>query len=272
MFSGFLKDARAKQEDGDYMKDGFLYCGKCNTPKEQMVTLLGQEYIKPCSCKCETEHIERERAKEEKEKAMMRTSRLRSVGFPDEEMATWTFERDAEPDSKVSKIARNYVENFDEFAKSGKGILFYGTVGTGKTFLSACIVNALIDKGHPCLCTNFARITNNLQHTFDGKQEYLDRLNKFDLLVIDDLASERDTEYMGEIVMNIIDSRYRSQKPIIITTNLTKEELRNPTNIRRERVFSRLFEMCMMVEVSGADKRKQKAMEDYKRFAELLGM
>lgn len=272
MFTTLLRDARAKREDGDYMKDGFLFCGNCNTPKEQAVVLLGQKYIKPCACKCEEERLNRIRAQEEKEKAMLRISKLRGAGFPDEEMATWTFDRDAYPDSKVSQIARNYVKHFDEFLKSGKGILFYGTVGTGKTFLSACIANALIDKGHPCLCTNFARITNALQNKFDGKQDYMDGLNKFDLLVIDDLAAERDTEYMGEIVMNIIDSRYRAHKPIIVTTNLKKEELRYPSNIRRERVFSRLFEMCMMVEVNGIDKRKQKAVDDYKRFTELLGM
>ena len=272
MFSGLLKDVRVEQEPGDYMKDGFVYCGRCNTPREAVVSLLGGEYIKPCMCKCREEADNRRKAQEEKERAMLRVTRLKTLGFPDEEMATWTFSRDADPDSKVSRIARNYVENFDEFSKTGKGILFYGTVGTGKTFLSACIVNALIEKGHPCLCTNFARITNTIQNKWNDRQEYLDSLNRFDLLVIDDLAAERDTEYMGEIVMNIIDSRYRANKPIIVTTNLTRAELRNPQNIRRERVFSRLFEMCVMVEVSGTDRRKQKAIDDYKHYAELLGL
>lgn len=272
MYSGILKDARARSNPGDYEKDGFLYCGKCNTPKERVVTLLGNRYIKACMCQCEEEAENRKRVQEEKERELLRISKLRTLGFPDEEMAMWTFSRDAEPDSKVSQIARNYVEHFDEFYRNGKGILFYGTVGTGKTFLSACIVNALIEKGVKCLCTNFARITNNLQNQWEGRQEYLDSLNNFKLLVIDDLAAERDTEYMGEIVMNIIDSRYRANKPIIVTTNLTGAELRNPKNIRRERVISRLFDMCMFVEVSGEDKRKEKAKEDYHRFANLLGL
>ena len=107
---------------------------------------------------------------------------------------------------------------------------------------------------------------------YDGKQEYIDGLNQFDLLVIDDLASERDTEYMGEIVQNIIDSRYRSNLPLIITTNLTSDELKHPSTIRKERIYSRLFEMCVPVEVKGSDRRKEKLINNYREFKEMLGI
>ena len=259
-------------DERDYTKDGLLYCHKCNTPKQCRREILGRVRVLPCVCECEAAEIKRREAEEEKKKAFERIARLKAMGFPDDEMANWTFDIDAEPNSKVSQVARNYVKNFDTFYKSGKGLLFYGAVGTGKTFLSACIVNALIEQGRPCLCTNFARITNAVQSRFEGRQEYLDSLNRFHLLVIDDLAAERDTEFMGEIIMNIIDSRYRANKPIIVTTNLTAQELRNPSNIRRARVFSRLFEMTMMVEVTGPDRRKQKAVDDYSKFAEILGI
>lgn len=264
--------AEREQDAQDYIKDGLLFCHKCNTPKQCRTEILGRQRIVPCMCECEAAEHKRKEAEEEKRKALEKISRLKAMGFPDDEMSEWTFDIDADPDSKVSKAARNYVENFDTFYKSGKGILFYGAVGTGKTFLSACIVNALIEKGHPCLCTNFARITNTIQSKFEGRQEYLDSLNKFHLLVIDDLAAERDTEFMGEIIMNIIDSRYRAGKPIIVTTNLTAQELRNPANIRRARIFSRLFEMTVMIEVTGPDRRKQKAIDDYGRFAQILGI
>ena len=247
--------AEREQDAQDYIKDGLLFCHKCNTPKQCRTEILGRQRIVPCMCECEAAEHKRKEAEEEKRKALEKISRLKAMG-----------------ESKVSKAARNYVENFDTFYKSGKGILFYGAVGTGKTFLSACIVNALIEKGHPCLCTNFARITNTIQSKFEGRQEYLDSLNKFHLLVIDDLAAERDTEFMGEIIMNIIDSRYRAGKPIIVTTNLTAQELRNPANIRRARIFSRLFEMTVMIEVTGPDRRKQKAIDDYGRFAQILGI
>lgn len=269
-----LNNIGAEQEHdaNDYVKDGLLYCHKCNTPKQVKKEILGRTRILPCLCKCEAAEMKRKEAEEQKKKTLERIGRLKAMGFPDEEMSNWTFDLDADPNSMVSQAARNYVNNFDTFYENGKGILFYGAVGTGKTFLSACIVNALIEQGRPCLCTNFARITNTMQSHFEGRQEYLDSLNKFHLLVIDDLAAERNTEYMGEIIMSIIDSRYRAKKPIIVTTNLTAQELRSPSDIRRARIFSRLFEMTVMIEVTGPDRRKQKAIDDYQKFAQILGV
>ena len=106
----------------------------------------------------------------------------------------------------------------------------------------------------------------------EGKQEYMDSLDKFDLIVIDDLASERDTEYMGEMVQSIIDARYRAGKPLIVTTNLTSAELKRPSDIRKERIYSRLFEMCIPVEVIGKDRRKEKLKRDYVEFGDVLGL
>jgi DNA replication protein DnaC len=135
-------------------------------------------------------------------------------------------------------------------------------VGTGKTYLAASVANELISKGIPCLVTNFARIANEVQGMFEGKQQYYDSLNSFPLLVIDDLSAERKTEYMQEIVFNVIDARYRAKLPLIITTNLTREELMNPDSVTSQRIYSRLFEMCTPIEVKGKDRRKQALMND----------
>lgn len=151
---------------------------------------------------------------------------MRSMGFPESEMHRWTFAADDGADPKTTGIAKRYVEKFDLMKERGKGLLFFGSVGTGKTFHAACIANALIDRGYPCLVTNFARLVNTLSGMYEGKQQYIDSLNKFDLLVLDDLAAERDTEYMNEIIQNIVDSRYRAGLPTIVTTNLTANELK----------------------------------------------
>ena len=201
---------------------------------------------------------------------MQHIQRLRNLGFPDAEMKNWTFDKDDHKNEQISKIAHNYVDNFDEMKKRGKGLLLFGEVGTGKTFISACIANALIDQGRACLVTNFARIVNIIQSTFDGKQDYIDSLNDFDLLVVDDLESERQTEYMGENVQNIIDSRYRAGLPLIITTNLTSDELKHAKEIRKQRIYSRLFEMCVPIEVKGKDRRRQKLKHDFDDLNKLL--
>ena len=256
----------------DYTKDGLLICGKCHTPKQCRIEWFGKVQIVPCLCKCGVEKRDAEEAERKRQEKMMEIRRMRDLGFADAEMQNWTFERDDGSNEILSQAARKYVERFDEMKKRGQGLLLFGEVGTGKTFISACIANALIDEGHPCLVTNFVRLVNTLSGMFEGKQEYIDNLNNFDLLVIDDLASERDTEYMGEIVQNIIDSRYRAGLPLIITTNLTADELKNPAEIRKKRIYSRLFEMCYPLEVKGKDRRKQKLRQEFSEIGEMLGI
>ena len=261
-----------KAADNDYIKDGLLHCGKCHTPKQVRIELFGKERKPYCLCKCETEKRDAEIAELERQKGLQRIKELRKTGFSDTDMQNWTFDNDDQTNPKVSSIAHKYVENFSKLKVKGKGLLFYGTVGAGKTFISACIANALIDQGYPCLVTNFARLTNIIGGMYDGKQEYIDSLNRFTLLVIDDLAAERDTEYMNEIVFNIIDSRYRSGLPLIITTNLTAQELNNPAQISKQRIYSRLFEMCLPVEIRGTDRRKKELKGNMEEYKSLLGL
>ena len=261
-----------KENEGDYVVDGLLYCHKCNTGKQCKINFLGQERIVPCICRCEKEAYDREQEETRRIERDRRIARLRQTGFPESDMAQWNFAADDRANEKISNVAHNYVDHYEEMREAKKGLLFYGGVGTGKSFFAACIVNALIDKGYPCMMTNFARLVNTIQGKFEGKQEYIDGLNRFDLLVIDDLAAERDTDYMNEIVFNVIDSRYRAGLPTIITTNLTANEIKNPADIRKQRTYSRLLEMCLPVEVEGADRRREKLKDDFSRFNDLLGL
>ena len=108
------------------------------------------------------------------------------------------------------------------------GCLFWGGVGTGKSYLAGCIANALMEKEIPVHMTNFALILNDLAASFENRNEYISRLCRYSLLILDDFGMERGTEYGLEQVFNVIDSRYRSGKPLIVTTNLTLDDLHNP--------------------------------------------
>lgn len=77
---------------------------------------------------------------------------------------------------------------------------------------------------------------------------------------------------MNEMVFNVIDARYRSGKPLIVTSNLTSEELMRPNNIDKQRIYSRVLEMCFPVEVKGVDRRKKKLRDDSVDMARLLGL
>lgn len=261
-----------KAEQGDYILNGLLHCHKCNTPKQCRVTFFGVERTPPCLCKCAVEKRDREEAERKRVEFERRVQEMRRVGFPDDEMQKWKFERDDRTNERVTNVALKYVENFTTMRESGKGLLFYGKTGTGKTFAAACIVNALIDMGYPCLVTSLSRLINTISGMYDGKQEYIDGLNRFTLVVFDDLATEADTAYRNELVYNIIDSRYRAGLPFIVTTNLTATELKSAEDINKQRIYSRLFERCLPVEVAGSDRRRDKLKDDYQAFANLLGL
>ena len=260
-----------RRNKGDYIEDGILMCGKCHTPK-QCEMELGGRIIKPyCMCRCEAEGYELEKEEKRKAERMHRLDIMRRTGLPDAEMRAWTFQNDDGGNEKIMDVMKRYVANFPRMLESGKGLMLCGSVGTGKSYAAACAANALIDAGTPCMMTNFSRMVNIINSSFEGRQKYIDSLNEFDLLIIDDLAAERDTEFMSEQVMNIIDARYRAGLPLIVTTNLTVQELSGTTDVRKQRVFSRLIEMCVPVTVTGRDRRKSKAAQNAE-VMELLGL
>lgn len=261
-----------RAEQGDYELDGLLHCHKCNTPKQCRVEFFGIVKTPMCLCKCEIEKREREEAERKRIEYEARVKELRRIAFPESAMKDWTFANDDGESSQIIGIAKKYVENFDKMLEDGKGLLLFGGVGNGKTFASACIANALIDKGYPVMMTNFARIANTVQGMFEGRQEYYDSFNRFPLLVIDDLSAERKTEYMQEIVFNVIDSRYRAGLPTIVTSNLTADAIKNPADIAYQRIFSRLLEMCVPIEVKGEDRRRKILKNSFSEYSELLGI
>lgn len=264
--------ASIKMEEGDYIgEDGLIYCHKCHTKKQTEVEILGKIRRPMCMCKCQAAKRAAEEEEYNRRKFEERVKELRRLGFPEADMRNWTFSNDDLTNEKITKAAQRYVDNFSEFRKNGKGLLLYGNTGTGKTFAACEIANALIDKGYPVLVTNFARILNTLQGTFE-KQEYIDGFNDFQLLVIDDLGIERDTAYAKEQVFNIIDSRYRSGLPMIITTNLTMEKIKNPEDIENRRIYDRILERCFPLEVDGVSRRRKAVREDYETMKNLLGL
>ena len=274
LINGFERTAaeHIKAQQGDYILNGLLHCHKCNTPKQCRVMILGEERTPMCLCKCEIERREREEEERKRVEFMRKIQELRRMGFPESEMQDWTFANDDLSNERITKAMQNYVDNFDSLRKTGKGLLLYGTVGTGKTFAACEVANALIDKGFPVLVTSFPRLTNTIQGMFDGKQDYIDGLNRFQLLVIDDLGTERNSEFMQEMIYNIIDSRYRSGLPFIITTNLTIDEIKKPGDIGRTRIYDRILERCFPIEVSGASRRRKAVREGYEDMKNLLGL
>lgn len=265
---------RVPTDENTYVgEDGLLYCKTCLTARQCRIDIVGRGIrVVNCICKCMTEEREREEERRKQQELTARIKRYRSMGFSDAEMQAHTFAADDGATPAFTKAMQAYVDHFKEFRKDGKGLLLYGPVGTGKSFFAACVVNALIDKGYPCLMTNFSRLTNAINSTWDGKQEYIDSLSRFALIAIDDLGVERDTEFMNESVTTIIDSLYRAKVPVIITSNYAPAQLTDEGDIRRRRVYDRLLERCHPIAVTGESRRKQKGRADYRGMKDILGV
>lgn len=258
------------ENETDYIgTDGLMVCGKCHTKKQYKGIFLGLEKVVPSLCKCRAEELEKEREAEKRKEAMRLAKKLRRAGMPVSDMQAWTFANSDNDNPRLMQAAQNYVANFDELKREGKGLLLYGDCGTGKTYAAGCIANALIDQGIPCLMTNFSRVLNTLW-SIEKKQEYIDAFNQYSLLVLDDLGAERQSEYVAEQVFNIIDGRCRAKLPMIVTTNLTLRELTAPQ--ANKRIYDRLLGVCHPVEVAGESRRRKKLKDDLSDMNKLLGL
>ena len=260
-FDGIIEDLAKKcepsEEHFDYYKDGLLICGKCNTPKECVVEVLGTLRKFGCMCKCQSEEYRAMQEQIRQREEFERIGRLRTQGIQDRCYCNWTFENDDGRNPQQMDKAMRYCLRWEEMYRDNIGLLLWGNVGTGKTFFAACIANYLIDRGVPVLMTNFIRLSNALMALDEDRNEYIKSLDSYKLLIIDDLGAERQSDYMLEQVYNIIDSRYKNGQPLIVTTNLPLSEIKNPSDIKYSRIYSRIIEMCVPIRFEGQDRRKE---------------
>ena len=228
------------------------------------------ERVVGCLCRCAAEEMEREREKHREKEELLHIRQMKSAGLQDSTFFDYTF-ANCDETHPCAQYARRYVGNFAEFQKNGQGLLLWGNVGTGKTFLAGCIANALMEKNIPVLMTSFPKLLNALGGLYSGeKNEYLKSLNQYRLLIIDDLGVERDTSYVLETVYLVIDERYKSGKSFIITTNLSLEELRNPADLEHERIYDRIMERCVPVAFSGKNYRIGRGRANMENASDIL--
>ena len=241
--------------------DGLEHCSFCNKPREKSLkglSLIGAPSKVRCMCDCEMAAYEEEVKAFKKREFEALVSRNRSICFQNKRMYEWNFAGDDGRNPASAKI-KAYVDSWDKMYSSGVGLLLWGGVGSGKTFLAAAVANALLDKGKKVLMRDFATISNI--SAFDS-DEYVNSLDTYDLLILDDLGAERKSEFSMQNVFNVINRRWASGKPLIITTNLSINEmkaLRTSENVQYQRIYDRIFDMCTPVCINGASRRKESA-------------
>ena len=192
----FTKLTTVTPEQEDYTgEDGLLYCGSCHTPKQfRMDNPPMEGRLLPRRCQCEQAQYDKEEAERKRRKHLQTVEELKRRGFTDSKMREWTFANDNGKCPQM-ELAHFYAEHWETMREENIGYLLWGKVGTGKSYFAGCIANALMEQEVPVRMTNFALILNDLAAGFEGRNEYIERLCRFSLLIIDDFGMERGTEY-----------------------------------------------------------------------------
>lgn len=269
-----IADSAGSLPDDYIGSDGLLYCGQCNTRKErEIIWFDGKPKKVPVMCKCRAEEERLKKEQMQKEEEMRSIQRTKVSSMMDDTFRTACFAnyQIRNGNERHLKVAKKYCIEFSKMYERNQGLLFWGTVGTGKSYTAACIANYLLEANTSVVMTSFVRILQEMQG-FDREREetFTNKLNSVKLLIIDDLGAERSTDYALEKVYGIIDNRYRAKKPLILTTNLTLRQMQEATDIRYARIYDRIFEMCYPMEFSGVSWRKREAAQRYEETRKIL--
>ncbi|MCT4604902.1 MAG: ATP-binding protein [Marinisporobacter sp.] len=248
------------------------YCPKCKGKKSMMINILGNMRKVPVLCKCEKEKYEKQRMIDENTEKIYKLERLREHSLMDECFKSCTFEnwKHDKNSQNMYRIGINYCDRWQEMKKKNMGFTFWGPPGTGKTYLSFCIANRLLQNYVPVIAISTINIINRIYDSYkrygqQGEVQIINSLKNASLLILDDLGAEYTSKAGKEkqIIYSILDARYRDKKPVIVTTNLNlkqlKEKLRG--NDRIDRTYDRLLELAPPIEIKGISKRVAEGKE-----------
>jgi DNA replication protein DnaC len=144
------------------------------------------------------------------------------------------------------------------------GIMLTGEVGTGKSFLAACVANELIDHERRVLFIVVPDLLDQLRASYDAdsgvrEQDILDVARSTPILILDDLGAHNYTEWVCNRLYTILNYRLNEQLPTVVTTNLTLPEIEEYLG---HRAVSRLFQLCRQFRLTaGKDIRVQLSVE-----------
>ena len=261
--------------------DGLVYCSKCHNPKE--IWLYSPVFSTPkkgiIACLCEKEKIQKqEEEKRHRENEDKKKRLYQSSGFP-EGLMKCTFDKAEDYHPDLVLYAKNYAERLVNDPGFSQGLLLYGPPGTGKTYMAACVGNYLIQSLQPVLHASVGYLLSGyndcrFQSEINGSSaEFLKNLLNYRLIVLDDLGSEYKSEYQNSLLFDIINFLDIHQKPMVITTNISPNDLAHPSEIGRSRIYDRIIKNCLMIAVMGDDLRFKQAQDrrenERNRMAEL---
>lgn len=262
-------------QPNEYIKDGMIYCSICNQKKLFVGhNWMGKKIARRCVCECFQKEEQKKKEEEEKRKKLARIENLKTRSLIDERYKDKTFnDLDLNNDSfkKAFTRCKKYCEIAEEILNKGYGIYLWGNSGTGKTLLTACMANYLMDKEYTVLFTDFFEILKAIRGTFNNKSNETDddiikNISEVDFLFIDDLGTESLAKNSGDNftqdkIFEIINKRYNKKKPTIFSSNYSIKDLVGSRNFMYKTV-DRINEMSnAVIEIKGDSYRKKTVVD-----------
>lgn len=244
--------------------EGFICCSKCKEPKQSEYE--GHRYSIPC--KCRRDEIEAKELEEKRRKL----EEKRAFSIPNAKLRSFTFDKDDQQDKETTNILKRYVSKFVEMKAKGLGLLLWGSVGTGKTFYAHCIANALIDAGYSVKSTSLSTVVQLAQDFENGERE-INKILQNQVILIDDVGTERQTTFANEQIYNFIDKATSLNRVLLLTTNFMPKEFeeaaQDTADLVHARIYSRILEKCYPVKVNKI-KHRDALKEENRQFMKNL--
>ncbi len=231
-------------------------CGKELRPISVTIGDIKRMVVPACECEIRKFELENElRKRRERSLYLERFFYLSS----DERYSGCSVDNFEPRDGVVEALnaVKRYIANLDKNLASGRGLVLYGNVGTGKSHLAFAVHNEAKKRGYASVFSPITTIIDKLDKArVDGKEaefDLLELLKIADLLVLDDVGVEVKRELSAKRIYDVISGRYNLNKATIITTNLSNQD--ELVSWLGARVFDRLLETCSFVKLSGSSYR-----------------
>ena len=248
-------------EEDVYIKDGFKHCKTCNEPLQIVIEhpITHQERVVSCICKCIEGRMKQEEEKRRIFEKQREIEKLQKDSLLGERYKNITFDKtNTGVNSMFDNALRrcqNYCAISSKALEEGYGMYIYGDSGTGKTHLTACMVNELTNQYRQTLFTNFFEISQIIRGTFNNSQyseiDMIAKISNVDFLFIDDMGTEQvikngESNWLQEKIFEILNKRYNNKKPTIFTSNYSLEQLINERGLM-EKTVDRILEMSTAI-------------------------
>lgn len=253
-------------EDEYFGKDGKVYCKNCNTSR---VAVYDARFIR-CKCQCQMEKIEKAYEEERQAKLKEHLEKLKEQSLLGERYKSFTFDSVEiinEEHKKIINRLKKYCEGFKKH-NDGLGIYLFGTNGSGKTLLTACMLDKLNSQFIECMFTNIHKIKEELLSSDPKRQKsFLNRVYTVPVLFLDDFATEvvkknGEDNWLQDVIYDVINTRYNNMLPIIYTSNYSLKQCLEERGLM-QKTIDRIFESTVQMKLELPSYRLRKKENIY---------